>query len=86
MEASSRSASFVEEEVEWGAILPPLSRPHTAPSPHRDMVPLPKGSSSVDTDRSTPELRVGRLSVHPGSFFMHKLLLNVRGRGIRLYA
>jgi hypothetical protein len=45
-EASPRSASFGEGEVERGATLPPLSPPRMTPSPHREVVPLQTGSTA----------------------------------------
>jgi hypothetical protein len=47
-EASPRSASSGEGEVERGATLPPLSPPppRMTPSPHREVVPLQTGSTA----------------------------------------
>jgi hypothetical protein len=45
MEASSRSSSFGEGEVERGVTLPPLSAPCMTPCPHREAVPLQTGST-----------------------------------------
>jgi hypothetical protein len=46
MEASSRSTSSDEGEVERGAALSPPSPPHLAPCRHRDAVPLQTGCSA----------------------------------------
>jgi hypothetical protein len=72
MEASSRSASSGEGEVEQGATLPPPS-PRVRLLPHIEMrFPDRWGLQPVDIDQSTPELRVGHLPVHPNSIFLRR--------------
>jgi hypothetical protein len=63
MEASPRSASSGEGEVEWGGgvrvTLPPPSDPCMTPSPYRDVVPLQTRSSAGERGPKQPQAEGG---------------------------
>jgi hypothetical protein len=72
MEASPRSASSGEGEVERAVTLPPMSSLCMTPSPHREVVPLQTGYIASERRPKCLLAEVGCLPTHSRNFFLRR--------------